>query len=226
MYMVDYWAGKIPLLLTAGHDGDGVPPGVTPRNAQELPNFTTIRDMHTQEIVVSTATSLENMIEAKPYGVVAKFSRKYVDVNRPRWEGIECRAASPYYTAYHAHIRTYCRSMIHRWGRGLLMDIHGTAISLADVYLGTCGHMSVENREVVYSFGHQLQQCGYRVIINHPRLGGGWTTWLYGVGEMDAIQVELSPDVRKIYRENIIRHLSTTLGVMVHNYLSIPGLGS
>ena len=48
---------------------------------------------------------LEVLVEGRPYAVVARFHRKYVDANRPEGEPFEDPGARPYYLAYIQHLR-------------------------------------------------------------------------------------------------------------------------
>src|SRR5262245_55966698 len=84
---VTFQTGKIPILISAPHGGGKDVPGATPRTGEGLAKgpsgFFTGRDLGSEELAYAIAEAVEKKFGAKPYLVVAKFHRKFIDANRP-----------------------------------------------------------------------------------------------------------------------------------------------
>src|SRR5829696_6210397 len=121
--------GKLPILISAPHGGAKDVPGVTPRTGGGLAKggagFFAGRDTGTDELAHAIAEAVEKKLGAKPYFVIARFHRKYLDANRPPEIGLESKAARPVYDAYHGTLAGYCKEVKKECGRGLLIDVHG-----------------------------------------------------------------------------------------------------
>lgn len=134
-------AGKLPILISAPHGGTKDVPGVKPRTGDGLPGgpagFFAVRDVGTEELAQAIAEAVEKRLRAKPYVVIARFHRKYVDANRPPEIGVEDKAARPVYDAYHDALAGYCKAVKADFGRGLLIDVHGQGFAADTVYRGT-----------------------------------------------------------------------------------------
>src|SRR5258706_367118 len=70
--------------------------------------FVVVRDDNTDLLAERLAVAIEKRMKGKPYLVVARFARKYVDVNRPAADAYESPAAAPTYEAYHAALKDAC----------------------------------------------------------------------------------------------------------------------
>ena len=64
------------------HGGRKPVPDVPERLGKGLTNFQTVLDANTAELVDVFATELEEQLHGKPWLVVARFERKYLDANR------------------------------------------------------------------------------------------------------------------------------------------------
>ena len=91
--------GTLPLLLTVPHDGDESIGSVPARTSGA-----TVRDLGTRPLAEKVALLLERQLNARPRMVIAKFSRKFLDVNRAEQEAMESPEALPTYQAYHGEI--------------------------------------------------------------------------------------------------------------------------
>ena len=98
---------------------------VAVRRGVGVAQFTIERDSNTAELTEKIAVQLERRFLAKPFMVIAKFERKYVDANRPRADAYESAAAGVYYDAYHEALRLACEQVRLNWGGGVMLDIHG-----------------------------------------------------------------------------------------------------
>ena len=147
---LDYVAvqpGKIPVIISAPHGGGKDIPGAKPRTGEGLPKgpagFFTGRDLGSEELAYQIAEAVEKKLGAKPYFVIAKFHRKYVDANRPPEIGVEDKAARPVYDAYHDTLAGYCKAVKKEFGRGLLIDVHGQAMAEDTIFRGTLNGKTV-----------------------------------------------------------------------------------
>lgn len=213
LVLVQY--GDIPLVLSAPHGGREAIPGVSPRTGDGVKKFVAQRDENTAELVQTIAGLIEQRHRVRPYVVIARFERKYCDVNRPEDSAIESPTAKPYYQAYHGVLAEYCRDVQRRWHGGLLLDIHGQAGYKDDVIRGTNntqtvkllierqGMGAVNGPKSLFGF---LQAAGYGVLPKLetadrevPQYNGGYTVSTYGSdnpGGIDAIQMEFGSNLR------------------------------
>lgn len=207
--------GALPIILSAPHGGRKVIEGVPARQGDGAKRFTTVRDENTAELAQQLANALAGRLGARPYLVIAQFARKNVDPNRPAADAYEAAAAKPYYDAYHAALAEACREVQQKWGRGLLLDLHGQAAEGDAIFRGTAGGITVARltarfgRDAVVgpkSILGQLESHGYRVIPGRAspqkedaRFNGGHIVRTYGGAQgpgLDALQLELGTQLR------------------------------
>lgn len=207
-------AGTLPLILSAPHGGREPIPGVAARRGVGVAQFTAGRDNNTDELAEMVALKLGERLGVKPFVVIARFERKFLDVNRPATGAYESAAAKPFYDAYHRALAESVENARARWGGGLLLDIHGQGAEVETIYRGT------DNGETVAAlvqrhgkaalsgpksiFG-QLAAKGYRVLPDpsgserEHRYVGGYTARTYGSHrgtKIDAIQIEIGTNLR------------------------------
>jgi N-formylglutamate amidohydrolase len=206
--------GNLPLVLVAPHGGREAIPGIGIRQGNGVPQFKTGRDHNTAELAEAIALKLGQMSGAKPFLVIARFHRKYIDANRPSIEAYEALEAQPYYGAFHSAVDEACKHIRQVWGRGLLLDIHGQAAEANVIFRGTMHGKSVT--DLVQRFGRQamtgrhsilgqLALSGYKILpepsVNdrESRYSGGHTVQTYGshrATRIDAIQLEFGTRLR------------------------------
>ena len=116
--------GTLPIILSAPHGGRKPVPGVPLRVGNGIDKFVTVRDDLTDELALKTAAGWRRPC-GKPWVVVAQFERKYLDANRPADQSYETPAAKPFYDTYHGRLEAACKAVKDKFGRGLLLDIHG-----------------------------------------------------------------------------------------------------
>ena len=214
------WAGMLPIILSAPHGGRQPVPGISARRGIGVAQFATGRDNNTDELAEKIAGKIEQRLGAKPFLVVARFERKYVDANRPRAGAYEAAAASAYYDTYHRALESACTQARRVWGRGLLLDIHGKGFEGETIFRGTDNGKSVSDlqqrfgREALTgerSIMGQLRLRGYKIAPDTEnnreyRYTGGYTTQTYGSHRgtsIDAIQLEFGAKLRS--RANLDR---------------------
>jgi N-formylglutamate amidohydrolase len=232
--------GNLPLVLVAPHGGREAIPGVRIRQGKGVPQFKTGRDHNTAELAEAIAVKLGEISGAKPFLVIARFDRKYIDANRTSIEAYEAIEAQPYYTAFHTAIDEACKQIRQVWGRGLLLDIHGQAAEANVIFRGTRHGKTVT--DLVRRFGRQaltgphsilgqLALRGYKIMpdpsVNdrESRYSGGHTAQTYGshgATGIDAIQLEFGTRLRA--RNNLDRtavDLAAAIRVFARKYLPI-----
>jgi N-formylglutamate amidohydrolase len=208
-------AGGLPIILTAPHGGSAAIPGVPERKGDGATRFNPRADTNTDILTEKLADALEQKLGKRPYVVIARFHRKYIDANRRPQDAFESPEAKATYDAYHAAVAAACKEVTARWGRGVVLDIHGQAAQPGVVFRGTQNGKTVTHllkqsgREAVYGetslFG-QLAKQGFAVFPEvgssdpeEPNYSGGHTVGIHGSssgGTIDAIQLELGTKYR------------------------------
>ena len=206
--------GNLPIILTAPHGGKNEVPGVPERVGKGVDRFVAKTDAETAQLTEALADSIEKQTGQRPYVVIARFHRKYIDANRRPEEAYERDDAKASYDAYHEAIAAARRDVIDRWGSGILIDIHGQGMTPNTIYRGTQNGKTTthlikrfgkESQIGPKSLGGELASQGFNVIPpvdSHDKeedYSGGHTVITYGSesgGTMDAIQLELGPHLR------------------------------
>jgi N-formylglutamate amidohydrolase len=210
--------GTLPIVLSAPHGGTLKIAGVDVRQGQGMATgpsgFFTGRDGGTSELAVSVAQALEKQTGKKPYMVVSKAHRKYLDPNRPSEIAYEDSDAAPVYQRYHGTLQRYCQEVLQKYRTGLLLDIHGQGSSSKTVYRGTGNGKTVVRLKERFgesahsgdqSFFGMLNRFGWQVYP-YPADGkeqsgftGGYIVQTHGSHRpsgLDAIQLEFGSEYR------------------------------
>ncbi len=207
--------GDLPIVISSPHGGRLPIPGVEERTNQDATKFVTVRDENTAELTEMAAAEVQRRTGRKPYVVIARFERKYLDVNRASQDAYESEVARAYYDAYHQTLTDYCREVQKKWRGGLLLDIHGQKAHPENLLRGTNnGRTNVLLRQRMgagavdgpHSILGMMDQAGYQVL---PKLGssdpeiknfsGGETVKVHGshmAEGIDAIQLEFGSTLR------------------------------
>ena len=209
--------GGLPIILSAPHGGRGKVPNVAAREGEGVPRFKTLSDANTGRLAEMLADAIEKQLGKRPYVVIARFHRKYIDANRTRRWAYESKNAQAAYDAYHEALSKAREDVIARWGRGVLLDIHGQAAEPKMIIRGTqngktTSHLvrrfGLEALRGETSFFGRLAQQGFPIIPavgspdrEHPAYDGGYIVTHYGSGgggTLDAIQLELGRELRSL----------------------------
>ncbi len=232
-------AGTLPILLSAPHGGTVPIAGIPIRVGKNVERFVTVRDGNVDKIALQTAQQLEKTLGGRPYLVIARFERKYVDANRAPNAAYEHETAKLHYDAYHRAIQDALVAIKRDWGRGLVVDIHGQSKTLDGIYRGTVDGESV--KQLVAEHGRaavtgekslfgMFEKLGYKVLPgNNDRdqveriFNGGHITRSYGsnhIADIDAIQVEFGDNFRKASAlDKTSADLAAALTVFAKEYL-------
>ena len=216
--LVTYLPGDVPILLTVPHDGaDAVPDAPVRAGGKDVRGFVVLRDVNTRALAEQLAGAVERELGGRPYVVIARFHRKYADANRPATDAYEHENVRPHYEAFHGAIETAAEDIRARWGRGLLLDIHGQVAEPDGIYRGTrngkttralldrFGDAALVGPDSV--FGHLAAQ-GYQILPTVPpdglgretKFNGGHIVDRHGSHQgtaIDAIQMEFGSNLRK-----------------------------
>ena len=209
--------GTLPVIVSAPHGGRKKLPDVPVRVGKGLANFHTVRDENTAELTERFVEELGKLLKGKPWVVIARFERKYLDANRPPAEAYESEKAKPYYDAYHGALASACKAVKKEFGRGLLLDVHGNALHPDAICRGTQNLKTVtllKEREGLAAIRGKksvlgrMEDRGYTVIPaggddekakEAPAFAGGHIVQTYGSHTdfgIDAIQVEFGSKMR------------------------------
>lgn len=231
--------GELPIVLSAPHGGSRSIPGVPLRRGVGVESFKSKSDAYTGSLTERLADALEKELGKRPYVVIARFHRKYIDANRPRAAAYESEAAKPVYDAYHRALETARGEVVERWGRGLLLDVHGQAAEPKAVIRGTRNGSTTKH--LVLRFGREaligetslfgrLAKQGFPVIPEvgssddeHPAYDGGHIVATYGSrqsGTLDAIQLELGRELRSPRNnDDTAKRLANAITAFANDYL-------
>lgn len=240
---VTFEPGNLPIILTAPHGGREAIQGVPERRGGGVESFRSVRDVRTDRLTEQLAEALKRKLGHRPYVVIARFHRKYLDANRPRQHALESERAEATYDAYHEAIASARDQVIRRWGCGILLDIHGQGHAAEVVYRGTQNGKTTTHllnrfgREAMVGsrslFG-QLAKQGLEVFPKvgsaapeHPPYAGGYTVRTYGSGHggtLDAIQLELGSSLRSSEAlAETAEKLAAAIRDFARDYLPISG---
>jgi N-formylglutamate amidohydrolase len=239
--LLTVWAGMLPIILSAPHGGRQSIPGIPVRSGVGVTQFATGRDNNTDELAETIALRLEKRLNAKPFLVVARFERKYLDANRPTESAYESVEAKTYYDDYHSALQEARDRVAREWGRGLLLDIHGQGAQAEAIYRGTgngktvmslaqrFGESAITGPKSIFS---QLETMGYKVLPattdshKEERYRGGYIVQTYGSHRgrgIDAIQLEIGTKFRaRANLERTATDLAEAIAVFAQEYLPLP----
>lgn len=236
--LVTYKPGTMPIILTAPHGGSKPVPGVEIRTGNTVEknigaktNFSFAFDRNTDKLAIEVADAIEKKTGLRPYLVVAHFSRKYIDANRPASDGYESELVKPVYDEYHGDIEKSRREILEKWKTGMLIDLHGQGSKKDGIFRGTSDLKTVKHlidskgRDALFgpnSILGILQSKGATLIPTtedteskeNPALNGGWTVRHYGSmegGNFDALQLETGINYRDLNKSKTVEDLSDAI---------------
>ncbi|WP_020475775.1 N-formylglutamate amidohydrolase [Zavarzinella formosa] len=236
--LIDTQVGALPIIISCPHDGTKAIPDVPVRMGTGIEKFVVVRDTNAGAIAEELAKELETRFKAKPYLVIARFGRKYLDVNRPMDGAYENEKAKPYYESYHGLLKEYSQAVQKKWNRGLLLDIHGQGAESETVFRGTNDLKTV--KALITRYGKPAV-VGEKSILGHmakngvkifpacdkddpedKRYSGGHIVQTYGshtAYAIDAIQLETGGKQRGSGRKEFVTKLADAVEVFAREYL-------
>ncbi|WP_197168303.1 BPL-N domain-containing protein [Neorhodopirellula pilleata] len=236
---VIFETGDLPIILSAPHGGNELIPGALPRKGIGVRSFSNTMDFGTKKLALQTAGALERQTGKRPYIVVASFHRKFVDANRSEERAYESEESARAYHAYHEALSQARQDVIHRWGRGLLLDIHGQSEVPDAILRGTVNGRTTTH--LVSRFGlesligdrsllGQIAQQALSVVPEvdsaereHSAYNGGFIVSKYGSGKggtMDAIQLEVGRNLRSFdARPAVAEKMANAIASFAQEYM-------
>ncbi len=231
--------GELPIILSAPHGGTKRLPDVPERQGVGIPKggsgFSIAFDSNTDLLLLEFAAAIQTKFGKKPYYVFAKFSRRFVDANRPPEIAYESPLTKPLYEAYHDALALHCRDVKKAFGTGLLLDIHGQGSARDTIFRGTQNGKTVSLlRERFGDKAHTGPKSFFGLLATrefkvHPtdadakeRAGftGGHIVQKYGSRNyaIDAIQLECGFDYRdKTKLKDVARRMADA----IHEYAGL-----
>jgi len=132
-----YRRGDIPIIILSIHGGaDKL--NCNPRmRTKESPMFIKVTDLHTKEIAYDIFKNMKEK-KCKPYLLINKVHRKYVDLNRslPSACGSSCLDCKMHYYSFHDKLSTVINMIVQKYNKCLIFDVHGNKHSKNMVQLG------------------------------------------------------------------------------------------
>ena len=139
--LVRVQSGELPIIISAPHGGRLDVPDVDIRMGRGLvagpSGYVMSRDTGTEELADEVLKAINRRFGKPAYAVIARFHRKHIDANRPADEAYEDPDAKATYDRYHSQLDAYCREVQKKFGKGLLLDLHGQGSEPETVFRGT-----------------------------------------------------------------------------------------
>lgn len=204
-----YQEGELPIIISAPHGGRMDIPGVAQRTGNGVKIEPTT---NTHLLAHAIANYIEGSVGKKPYFVIGQVHRQYVDLNRSPESAFEQPRAGDVYNAYHGKLEEFCNHANQRFGKALLIDIHGQSVAPNMVFRGTRNGRTVRNLSRVIGKETHVGPQSFSTLLkdqNIPleptedapedhRYCGGYTVECYGnQGGVGAVQLEFGLDLRK-----------------------------
>jgi N-formylglutamate amidohydrolase len=237
--LITFEQGELPIILSAPHGGRDPIPGAKQRLGKGVSAFVTRPDLSTDRLTESVADAIEKELGKRPFVIIARFQRKYLDANRTPAKAYECAAAEQTYDAYHRALTEARQQVIERWGYGLLLDLHGQNSHPTSIFRGTNNGRTTQH--LVSRFGlpsltgteslfGELAQRGFDVIPKvassdreNASYNGGYIVAKYGSreeGTLDAIQLDIGRDLRlRAARQDTANKLAAATAAFTLRYL-------
>lgn len=135
---VEYLPGNAPVILTAPHGGALRPDRVPDRTKEACGGAaTTVTDTNTAELTIAMRQAYFERYGVYPHVIVARISRRKVDLNRPLEEAACGNAeAIQAYDEWHRFIDAAKAEVIRTSGKGWYMDMHGHGHEIQRLELG------------------------------------------------------------------------------------------
>ena len=219
--LITTWEGQLPLVITAPHGGKLVLTVGAPRTGKDaegkpIAQFATVLDTNTDQLALQFAKEVEILTGKRPWLVIANFSRKFVDANRPVAQGAENEEQASVHALFHEKIAFAVQEAKKMSPSAMLLDIHGQGADKASIFRGTQHRKSVrrmiseEGSSMFFSpksFLGQMDSLGLKVVPSRekpdekedPRFNGGYIVQTYGSHQdkgIDAIQLEFGGNYR------------------------------
>jgi len=231
--------GDVPIILSVPHGGTEIITGVGRRTRENVPGemLGDVRDRETVELALSVNQELIKLLDGKkPYIVLSRIHRRYIDLNRTRRFAYQSENAAQYYDEYHSTLKQFVDEVGAKWSHGIVLDIHGQSRRWFTIMRGTLsggavthwlenhgGWASVMGPESI--LGYMAQQ-GRSIWPADPlaietEFNGGYITGVYSqqLPNVDVIQLESGRFLRTWGRRSYAMDLANGIKVFYDTYL-------
>ena len=131
---IEFRAGNLPIIITAPHGGRLEPTTIPDRNCATC---TTVMDGNTLELAYQIDTAIRQVFGCFPNIIVNRLHRKKLDANREIVEAAGGSAeAEVAWEEWHKFIQAAKNDIVRRYGRGILIDLHGHGHTIQRLELG------------------------------------------------------------------------------------------
>lgn len=137
---IEFRTGNYPLIITVPHGGSQIDGSLTVRTESNCPDpeFTTVFDTYTSELVELIDSVVFARTGKYPYVIFCRLKRTYIDVNRPIEYAIPrgSISAKNIYDKFYSYIDQSKNLIFAKYGSGLLLDIHAHGHDKQEVEIG------------------------------------------------------------------------------------------
>eukprot|EP01127_Copromyxa_protea_P006354 TRINITY_DN1616_c0_g1_i7.p1 TRINITY_DN1616_c0_g1~~TRINITY_DN1616_c0_g1_i7.p1 ORF type:complete len:234 (-),score=47.40 TRINITY_DN1616_c0_g1_i7:87-788(-) len=197
--------GTRRVVVTAPHGGKAYLPGVSKRCS---PGCCTVEDSFTVEVADRVVSILKER-GVDVYFIYTTITRSVCDFNRPQEKALDDPKVIPFYSHYHDTIRSHLDEMKPGPDQHcLLVDIHGQSEPgykdkiLRGTQNGKTMPLNDRGLAILQCFereGLPLEPASADIQAQeHPNYNGGWTVRNYTSSQVDALQLEIGWDLRKV----------------------------
>jgi hypothetical protein len=135
---IEYIAGNSPVILSASHGGDLIPPEIPDRTSGSCGGTaTTGKDLNTRELTLAIQQSFRARFGKYPHVIINHLHRRKLDANRDLVEAAcgdpGARAA---WNEFHEFLNVAKGTVLKDTGKGWYMDLHGHGHSIQRLELG------------------------------------------------------------------------------------------
>lgn len=118
---IEYWAGNLPIILSAPHGGR-----LTPDEIPDRTYGTMVTDDNTYELTKTLMDTMMIRFGARPHVILCRLKRTKLDANRDSVEAAqEDKYALRAWQEYHHYIDAAKKKIEMDFGSGLFFDMHG-----------------------------------------------------------------------------------------------------
>jgi N-formylglutamate amidohydrolase len=131
---VEYRTGNLPVILSVPHGGYLKPIEIPDRNCT---GCSYVMDANTQELARTIDSILTIQTGCSPHLIINRLHRIRLDANRDVGDAADGNpTAFNSWASYHQYIEDAKKAVIEKYGRGILIDLHGHGHSIQRLELG------------------------------------------------------------------------------------------
>ncbi|MCU0791579.1 MAG: LamG domain-containing protein [Opitutaceae bacterium] len=129
---IEYRAGDLPVIITAGHGGN-----LTPAEIPDRTYGTTVTDTNTRELAIACYDEIVARTGRRPHLIISHLRRTKLDPNREIVEAAQGNVfAEQAWREFHAFVEASRQSARAEFGFGHVFDLHGHGHDIQRVELG------------------------------------------------------------------------------------------